>query len=95
MDKSRPNYNVQPEALATAKAKFNKMTDKQKKELESSMSWFFLTDNIKKKTRLQIQANMKRMDLFSLIFAAIGLATQIASSNCYIGFSKTQNGSKI
>lgn len=90
-------YNVNPKIYKNVKQKFDQMTVAQKNELESSMSWFFLTDNIKKKTREEIQAVMKKMDAISLVVAAIGVVTNILSSYYYINFAKQDehNGNKL
>jgi hypothetical protein len=87
MSNSRP---LNMEVYSKIKAKFNDMTDKERKDLERNMSWFFLTDNIKKKTREKIQSRMKRIDIISLIFAFIGVVTNIMSSYLYIVLEKVE-----
>jgi hypothetical protein len=77
------------------KKRYDSMTDIQKKELVSAISWFFLTDNIKKNIRLKIQRDMKLMDIASLIFALLGVLTQIVASYFYIEFVKKEEISKI
>lgn len=93
-----PNINVQQsseeEYYKKAKAKYSEMSEKKKKELQFSMSWFLLTDNIIKKTRLQIQSRMKIMDLISLFLAALGVFTNILSSFYYINYTKSIDGGK-
>jgi hypothetical protein len=96
-DNNQPNlkkYNVNPQIYARMKEKYNAMDETQKKELESSISWFFLTDNIKKKTREGIQARMKKRDMISLVLAAVGIFMQILASYNYIDFNKIQQDSK-
>jgi hypothetical protein len=88
MSNSRP---INMEIYSKIKAKFNEMIDKERKDLERNISWFFLTDNIKKKTREKIQSSMKRIDIFSLIFASIGVITNILSSYFYIVLDKVEN----
>jgi hypothetical protein len=82
--------HVRPEVLLKAREKFKEMSDKQKKELRESLSWFFLTDSLKKKIRLNIQTKMKKMDIISLILAALGVLTNAMASFFYIDFEKKQ-----
>ncbi len=85
-----PKIVVDEEIYKRIKTKYNEMPEKSKEELVSSMSWFFLTDEIIKKTRLQIQAKMKVRDIISLFLAAIGVLTNILASYNYINFEKVQ-----
>jgi hypothetical protein len=85
------NYKVNPVLYKQAKEKFNIMSVQQKNALVNSMSWFFIPDNNKKKTREQIQAFMKKMDRISLFLAAVGIVTNIIASSLYISFEKKAN----
>lgn len=87
-----PDNLVNPQIYSRIKAKFDQMTEGQMKKLEESMSWFFLSDNIKKKTREQIQNRMKKMDLISIFLATVGMLCNIMASFLYIDFAKIEKG---
>lgn len=94
MDNENKNVKVNPLYYNKSKEKYSQFSQKQKKDLITSVSWFFLTDNIKKKNRLSIQAKMKLMDICSIILATIGVITNVLQSYLYIQFTKTQTGGK-
>lgn len=94
-EEEKKNIEVNQEYYEKARSKMLNMTEKQKKDLQFSMSWFLLTDNIIKKQRLQIQRRMKWMDLFSLFLASLGVFTNILSSFYYIDFLKQEDESKL
>ncbi len=81
---------VDMEVYKKVKLKYNEMPENSKQELLQSMSWYFLTDEIIKKTRLQIQANMKKRDIISLFLGALGVLTNILASFNYINFEKVE-----
>ena len=85
------NYKLDETVYRKAKEKYTGMTSEQRKELKMSLSWFFLTDEIIKKTRLQIQEQMKTKDCITLILAGIGIITNICSSFLYIDFEKIRD----
>ncbi len=82
------NYKLDETVYRKAKEKYTEMTSEQRRELKMSLSWFFLTDEIIKKTRLKIQEQMKTKDYITLILAGIGIITNICSSFIYIDFEK-------
>jgi hypothetical protein len=84
------NYQLDDDVHNKAKQKYLQMTPESRRDLKMSLSWFFLTDEIIKKTRLQIQAKMKNIDYISIILATIGVATNIISSFLYIDFEKVE-----
>jgi hypothetical protein len=91
-ENSESKLEVDEEVYKKIKKKYTEMSDKSKDELISSMSWFFLTDDIIKKTRLEIQAKMKIRDTISIFLAAIGVLTNILASYNYIDFEKVEEG---
>jgi hypothetical protein len=70
--------------------KFNSMDVKRRKELEASLGWLFLTDNIKKRTREKIQNSMRFNDGLTLMFAIIGVFTNIIASVMYMTFEEVR-----
>ncbi len=78
-----------PELLNQNTTKLNSLDAKKRKELEASLGWLFLTDNIKKRTREKIQQNMKNNDKFAVLFALIGVCTNIIASSYYITFDQS------
>lgn len=95
---SRPNsnrrrpsraINVDQKLVEEHKKKFNSLDLKKRKELEASLGWLFLTDNIKKRTREKIQQSMKTNDRLALLFALIGVIANIIASSIYITFYQT------
>lgn len=88
------NFKLDKDVLTKAKEKYLKMTPESRKDLKMSVSWFFLTDEIIKKTRLQIQSKMRNIDCISILLAAVGVATNIVSSFLYIDFLKVEDHGK-
>lgn len=72
------------------KGTFTSLNSKKRKELEASLGWLFLTDNIKKKTREKIQNQMRKNDGMALIFAVIGVLANIIASTIYITFEQVK-----
>jgi hypothetical protein len=70
------------------KGSFTSLNSKKRKELEASLGWLFLTDNIKKKTREKIQNQMRKNDGLALIFAVIGVLANIIASTIYVTFEQ-------
>lgn len=92
--KDRNIIPIEPEVLQKSRAKFSEMNPVQKEELMRSISWFFIPDNIKKKTREEIQAKMKTLDRIAIFLAFFGIITNIISSALYIEFQKEPNIAK-
>lgn len=87
--------SINPTLLENARKKIQNMDEESKNNLKTSISWFFLPDNLKKITREKIQARMKIIDIFSLILAAIGIMSNIIASSLYIKFEKIQTDNLI
>lgn len=81
--------------LKAARQKTQMMSKESQDNLITSISWSFIPDNLKKQTRERIQANMKIVDIFTLIFASIGLISNIIASSLYITFEKYIDGNFI
>lgn len=75
---------VNSELLEKYRRKFNELDKNKRKELEASIAWLFLTDDIKKQKREAVQKIMHRNDLSILIFAFIGIITNVISSSLYL-----------
>lgn len=85
----RVSKPVDPKLVESNKMALNSLDPKRRKELEASLGWLFLTDNIKKRTREKIQQSMKTNDKLALLFAIIGVITNIIASSMYIKFSQS------
>jgi hypothetical protein len=83
--------SVDPDLVEENKHKINSLDAKKRKELEASLGWLFLTDNIKKRTREKIQLSMKVNDKFAVLFALIGVLTNVIASSIYITFSQSSS----
>jgi hypothetical protein len=59
----------------------------KRKELESSLSWLFLTETIKEKTKGKITASMRTNDKYILILAIIGILSNIFATSFFFSFS--------
>ena len=96
---SRLNYdvrsNLDPNLIESFKSNFTSLNSKKRKELEASLGWLFLTDNIKKRTREKIQNHMRKNDGLALIFATIGVITNIIASTMYIAFEQLNGKFKL
>lgn len=75
-----------PELLQKARQKIEKMNIKDKNSLKKSISWFFVPENMKKKTRESIQAKLKLIDILSIIFATVGLLSNIIACSLHLQF---------
>ena len=84
-----------PQLLKAAREKMNKMDLESKNKLETSISWFFLPDNLKRITREKIQNKLKIIDIISLILAGIGIICNVIASSLYITFDKHIDGRMI
>ena len=62
------------------------MSDKEKEQWKNAISWFFLTDSIKRKIRLEIQSKLKIIDITTILLAGIGLLTNALQSMFYLHF---------
>ena len=69
--KGSMNHNARVRSLS--QSKIERMTEKEKEEWKNAISWFFLTDTIKKKIRLEIQSKMKIIDILTILFSGLGL----------------------
>ena len=58
--KGSMNHNARVRSLS--QSKIERMTEKEKEEWKNAISWFFLTDSIKRKIRLEIQSKLKIID---------------------------------
>jgi len=82
-------FNINPKIVKENKDKINKLDVKKRKELEASLGWLFLTDNIKKRTREKIQQIMKNNDKYTVLLALLGVITNIIASSIYITFEQS------
>lgn len=87
--------SINSDLYRKAKNKLEAMNSKDKNNLETSISWFFLPDNLKKLAREKIQEKMKIIDIISLILGLIGILTNIIASSIYISFKKIITGTTI
>jgi hypothetical protein len=67
------------------------LDQKQTKELEASLAWLIIPENIKKKTREKITNKLKLNDKITLLIAFLGIVTNIYASANYIGFDTFHN----
>ena len=49
---SKGSMNLNARVRSLSQSKIERMTEKEKEEWKNAISWFFLTDTIKKKIRL-------------------------------------------
>ena len=82
--KGSMNHNARVRSLS--QSKIERMTEKEKEEWKNAISWFFLTDTIKKKIRLEIQSKMKIIDILTILFSGLGLLTNGLQSMFYLHF---------
>lgn len=69
-----------------SQSKIERMSEEEKNEWKMTVSWFFLTDTIKKKIRLEIQSKMKIIDVATIFLSGIGLAMNCLQSFFYLQF---------
>ena len=69
-----------------AVTKLSQMSLPEKESWKNTISWFFITDAIKKKIRIDIQKRMKLLDIFIIFFSGIGLLTNAFQSLYYLNF---------
>jgi hypothetical protein len=62
------------------------LDQKQTKELEASLAWLLIPENIKKKTRERITNKLKLNDKLCLGIALLGIITNIYASSLYVTF---------
>ena len=70
-----------------AEEKVKSLTDIQKEEWKKAISWFFLTDSIKKKIRNEIEHKCKTLDIIIIMFSGLGLLTNGLQSMFYLHFT--------
>ena len=63
------------------------ISSSKRKELESSLSWLFLTETIKEKTKGKITSSMRINDKYILILAIIGILSNIFATSFFFSFS--------
>ena len=93
MERNEKIFNPNPALVEKYRKKFKSMDKNKKKEMMAALGWVFLTDNIQKSTRENIQKSMKINDRIALFLALVGIITNIIASSIYITFS--QSVSKI
>lgn len=81
-DKASKRLN--PILLEKYRNKFKNLDANKRKELEASICNLFMTDEIKKNKRESIQKTMKHNDISMMIFAFIGIITNVISSSMYL-----------
>ena len=69
-----------------SRTSLERMSDKEKEQWKNAISWFFLTDSIKRKIRLEIQSKLKIIDITTILLAGIGLLTNALQSMFYLHF---------
>ena len=72
-----------------AEEKVKTLSDLQKQEWKKAISWFFLTDSIKKKIRNEIEHKCKTLDIIIILFSGLGLLTNGLQSLFYLEFNVT------
>ena len=70
-----------------AEEKVKSLSDIQKEEWKKAISWFFLTDSIKKKIRNEIEHKCKTLDIIIIMFSGLGLLTNGLQSMFYLHFT--------
>ena len=83
---SKGSMNNNARVRSLSQSKIERMTEKEKEEWKTAISWFFLTDTIKKKIRLEIQSKMKIIDILTILFSGLGLLTNALQSMFYLHF---------
>lgn len=89
--------DINQDMLDKARKKIANMNHEDRQVLKASISWYFLPETLKKATREKIQARMKTIDLFCLLFAVIGIVSNLVATSMFIQFDSTQrieNGMK-
>ena len=81
LDNEKFNLKVNPELLEKYRNKFNSLDKSKRMELEASIAWLFLTDDIKKQKRELLQKSMKINDIILLVLAFIGIFCNVISSS--------------
>ena len=84
LDNEKINLKINPELLEKYRNKFSSLDESKRIELEASIGWLFLTDDIKKKRREQLQSIMRTNDIVLLILAFIGIFSNVISSSMYL-----------
>ena len=83
-DYSKIEKKINPELLEEYRQRFNNLSIKKQRELQASLCFLLIPDELKKKKREEIQKTMKYNDTIILIFAFIGVFTNILSSSLYL-----------
>ena len=91
LDNEKLNLKINPELLEKYRNKFNSLDESKRIELEASIGWLFLTDDIKKKRREQLQSIMRTNDIVLLILAFIGIFSNVISSSMYLSSQKVSD----
>ena len=91
LDNEKINLKINPELLEKYRNKFNSLDESKRIELEASIGLLFLTDDIKKKRREQLQSIMRTNDIVLLILAFIGIFSNVISSSMYLSSQKVSD----
>ena len=91
LDNEKIKLKINPELLEKYRNKFNSLDESKRIELEASIGWLFLTDDIKKKRREQLQSIMRTNDIVLLILAFIGIFSNVISSSMYLSSQKVSD----
>ena len=75
---------LSPSILSKAKDLESTINPIQRELIRTLLSWFFLTDNIKTKIRLQIQKKRKLINIMLLFFSIISITLEIIQCNLYL-----------
>ena len=81
-----PSLDKNMRIKTLSRASLERMSDKEKEQWKNAISWFFLTDSIKRKIRLEIQSKLKIIDITTILLAGIGLLTNALQSMFYLHF---------
>ena len=83
-DAQRLDKNMRIKSFS--RASLERMNDNDKEKWKNAISWFFFTDTIKRKIRLEIQSKLKIIDISTILLAGIGLLSNALQSMFYLHF---------
>lgn len=88
--------NINKEMVKNSRANLENLKPEKRQELMAALGWLFLTDDIKLRNIDKKKREMKINDMIALIFALIGIISNIISSYLYAGADVVpQEDSKI
>ena len=72
--------NINKEMVKNSRANLENLKPEKRQELMAALGWLFLTDDIKLRNIDKKKREMKINDMIALIFALIGIISNIISS---------------